>query len=150
MLANSSHVVYVGVFNGSLRLVSRTHQNEGLLEVYYHGSWGRICSNGWIKGDLTEANVACRQLGYPGALSFNAITYATTSSNMEILLDDVDCQGNEPSLALCSHSEWGTSNCSSQENIQVVCEGKDRHEVSLNISIYMCALACHVIYFTLV
>lgn len=49
--------------SGSIRL---TEGNEGQLEYCYEGSWAAACSIG-----LSEATVACRQLGYVD----NACTY---------------------------------------------------------------------------
>jgi len=43
--------------------------------------------------------------------------------NGTILLDDVICTGSELSLANCSHSAWGTSDCTHDEDISIVCSG---------------------------
>ena len=37
---------------------------SGRLEIFIDGEWGTICDDSW--GD-TEADVACRQLGYSRA-----------------------------------------------------------------------------------
>ena len=48
-----------------VRIVSSyTHKvSQGLVEVFYNGSWGYVCGNGWTK---VEASVTCKQLGYSG------------------------------------------------------------------------------------
>ncbi len=49
---------------GSLRLVNSTSTNAsgaGRLEIYLRGEWGTVCD------DNFDADVACRQLGYPSA-----------------------------------------------------------------------------------
>ena len=42
-----------------------------------------------------------------------------------ILLDDVNCLGNETSLALCGHATWGINNCDHSEDAGVICGGND-------------------------
>lgn len=50
---------------GKVRLVGGRTPNEGNVEVFYMGRWGSICDDEW---DSREANVVCRQLGYPKAI----------------------------------------------------------------------------------
>ena len=94
---------------------------EGQVEVFYNGTWGSVCSAYW---DLKEANVFCRELGFPGAVT------ATSSWNFrrrqrDIYLSSVSCVGNEPSLTECYHSGWSGS-CYYRD-VRVVCiAGKKR------------------------
>ena len=67
--------MYVNVLHvtaGALRLNSFTNTltSAGRLEVYYSGEWGTVCDD--LFGQ-TEANVACRQLGYDSASSYGQV-----------------------------------------------------------------------------
>jgi len=39
----------------------------------------------------------------------------------DILLDDIDCQGNETSLSDCQHGGWGQHNCDQNEVVSIMC-----------------------------
>ena len=59
---------YTGQSSGDLRLVrnrfTSSSYTSGRLEVYYRGHWGTVCNDYWTR---TNSDVACRQLGFPGA-----------------------------------------------------------------------------------
>ncbi|XP_019616079.1 PREDICTED: antigen WC1.1-like [Branchiostoma belcheri] len=92
---------------------------QGLVEVYYDGQWGTICDDSW---GMEEANVVCRQLGFPQAKE--ATLSASIGDDNEIIwLDDLNCLGNETSLSQCAHNVWGNHNCKHEEDAGVVCYG---------------------------
>ena len=101
-----------------MRLVGGSNPSEGRVEVFHRSSWGTVCDEHWT---IKEANVVCRQLGFAGgALS------ATTSAGFgpgsgKILMDNVDCHGNERRLKLCNHVGWGQYVCNHGENAGVLC-----------------------------
>ena len=45
-----------------LRLVGGQVPNEGRVEICVNQQWGTVCNDSW---EETNADVVCRQLGYP-------------------------------------------------------------------------------------
>lgn len=62
MIVVSLHTVLCA--DGDLRLAGGTTDGQGRVEICIGEVWGTICDNGW---DNTEAQVACRNLGFSGA-----------------------------------------------------------------------------------
>ena len=48
------------------RLTGGSGPQEGRVEVFYDDNWGTVCDDGW---GMEDADVLCKELGYPGALS---------------------------------------------------------------------------------
>ncbi|KTG05863.1 hypothetical protein cypCar_00005345, partial [Cyprinus carpio] len=102
---------------GRVRLVGDL-PSSGRVEVYHDGQWGTVCDDGW---ELAEAQVVCRQLGFPGAISVTPGGQYGEGSG-PIWLDDMNCKGSESSLSDCSFKGWGVTDCSHKEDAGVVCE----------------------------
>ncbi|XP_059413491.1 galectin-3-binding protein A-like [Carassius carassius] len=102
---------------GRVRLVG-DQPSSGRVEVYHDGQWGTVCDDDW---DMAEAQVVCRQLGFPGAKSFTLGGRYGEGSG-KIWLDDMKCKGSESSLSECSFKDWGVTDCSHKEDAGVVCE----------------------------
>ena len=106
-----------------IRLVEGSSAYQGTVEVNFNGKWGSICDDSW---DNNDARVVCRQLGFPDVgyvyLSVGHAQYG--SSTGSILLDDVECIGNESTIAMCSLNVWGIHNCEHTEDAGVICQGK--------------------------
>lgn len=103
---------------GGVRLMGWSSSNSGRVEVYHSGAWGTVCDDGW---SLTNANVVCKQLGYPdGASTWEESAYFGKGEG-PILLDDVTCTGRERYLADCENDGWYYNNCDHNEDVGVRC-----------------------------
>ncbi|XP_021351066.1 deleted in malignant brain tumors 1 protein-like isoform X2 [Mizuhopecten yessoensis] len=100
----------------TVELVNGPNPSEGRVEVIRSGSRGTICDDLWGPED---ARVVCRMLGYVDGRAKGQAAYGPGSD--QILLDDVDCTGEETSLLECTHSVWGTHNCDHSEDAGAVC-----------------------------
>ena len=93
---------------GDLRLVNGTLTTEdgrpceGRLEIYYDGAWGTICDDYWT---TREADVACRALGFIASVEdsgrYIAAYFGAGAEDQEIVLDDLNCNGDESGLLEC-------------------------------------------------
>ena len=101
-----------------LELLDGDYPNEGRVSLYYNGQWGTICQDHW---DINDAHVVCRMLGYPEAFDFFNSTIFGSAIDGPIWLDDVNCTGNESTLAACPHAGWGNSNCDHTKDVGVEC-----------------------------
>ncbi|XP_025102838.1 deleted in malignant brain tumors 1 protein-like [Pomacea canaliculata] len=100
------------------RLMSGTAPWNGRLEILFHGIWSTVCDTGFGN---EEAIVACKMLG------FNSSQVVVVKSNFyekgsgSILLDNVDCQGNESRLEQCEHSTYYNTGCQHDNDVGIIC-----------------------------
>ncbi|XP_065830172.1 uncharacterized protein [Oscarella lobularis] len=117
-LANGSWSGTVPICS-KLRLEEGDSKYEGRLEVYYNGSWGTVCEEGF---GMEEAFVVCRQLfsTFPANYKFGSFFGRGTGP---VVLDDLRCSGNETHLQDCLHRGLGEhrSQCNNENEAGVVC-----------------------------
>ncbi|XP_030239473.1 uncharacterized protein LOC108651696 isoform X6 [Drosophila navojoa] len=89
---------------------------EGRLEVKYHGVWGSVCDDDF---NVRAAQVACNSLGYYGEAKIEKNIFGPGSG--PIWLDQVMCLGNETSIDLCRHWNWGEHHCNHTEDVSLRC-----------------------------
>ena len=115
---------------GDLRLVNGTLTTEdgrpceGRLEIYYDGAWGTICDDYWT---TREADVACRALGFIASVEdsgrYIAAYFGAGAEDQEIVLDDLNCNGDESGLLECpsKHPQPRIHNCRHSEDVGLRC-----------------------------
>ncbi|XP_078355430.1 galectin-3-binding protein A-like [Oculina patagonica] len=100
----------------SIRLVGGTALS-GRVEIFYGGEWGTVCDDYW---DLNDANVVCKELGFPPASNyFNSAHHG--EGNGRIWFDYVGCSGTESHISECDHRGWGSHSCTHTEDAGVEC-----------------------------
>ena len=113
-----------------LRLVGGTGDHESRLEIGgYMGEWGTVYDDYWTD---VEAGVVCRILEFElGAADNRGRTwdeqgrslppnFGPTPAGVGMLLDNVNCEGNETSLLACSrrgNPDVGKSDCRPSEAV---------------------------------
>ncbi|XP_072494131.1 antigen WC1.1-like [Notamacropus eugenii] len=105
-----------------LRLVSQEYKCSGWLEIFYNGTWGRVCSNSM---DGNTLSVICRHLSC-GAKGYIETLLSPTKSLLPRWIDKINCQGQESFLWHCPSQYWDLNSCQPEEETHVICEDKDK------------------------
>uniref|UniRef100_A0A8C3FFP4 HHIP like 1 n=1 Tax=Chrysemys picta bellii TaxID=8478 RepID=A0A8C3FFP4_CHRPI len=115
------------LLSGAVRLMNRQARgrDRGRVEIYISGEWGTVCDDFW---NSKAAAVVCRQLGFPYVVKATKRAEFGEGHSLRILLDDVECTGQEKNLLECTHADVGKNNCSHKEDAGVICS----HEEVIN------------------
>jgi len=54
----------------------------------------------------------------------------------QIWLDDLNCTGNELSLAECAHIGWGEHNCVHHKDVSIICDNSKYNTLVLTFTCY--------------
>ena len=100
-----------------LRLNGANIEYGGRVEVFYRGSWGRICRREW---GFEDVKVVCRQLGFKSALA-EFTRLVSKDKKIPFLMSNVACIGDESDLASCKRTD-GEYDCQDDEEAQALCE----------------------------
>ncbi|XP_076105846.1 scavenger receptor cysteine-rich type 1 protein M160-like [Mytilus galloprovincialis] len=101
-----------------IRLSNGKSPSEGRVEVYHNGTWGSICDDMF---DISDAQVVCRTLGLSTSYPTVYKKSPFGSRNIPILMDDLECRGDETDIAACHFRGWGISNCDYTEAVAITC-----------------------------
>ncbi|KAM9318828.1 HHIP-like protein 1 [Pholidichthys leucotaenia] len=106
--------------SGSVRLVGASGlPGRGRVEIFIQGEWGTVCDDLFTS---KAGAVVCRQLGFTRVVAvMKRAALGEADRSVRILLDDVECEGDESSLLECKRSKVGKHNCSHGEDVGVIC-----------------------------
>ncbi|KAL9984291.1 hypothetical protein ACROYT_G006566 [Oculina patagonica] len=103
-----------------VRLAGAPISNAGRVEVFYAGVWGTV-RGFYFEWVINDARVVCRQLGYPGAISFGS-GYQFGVRTGPVWFINVRCLGNESNFGECSKVSWGNKGIQYNLVATVVCK----------------------------
>ena len=120
------------------------HYTQGYIQVNHNGVWGSICDDTFDHNN-NGANVVCKTMGFDSGSYSNSYKQISVDKaiNAKVLLDEVNCKGNETSIDQCAHLDWGVHDCRGHrepydEDVGVRCYG------SGNLAILLFYLTCYI------
>uniref|UniRef100_A0A673IDG6 Soluble scavenger receptor cysteine-rich domain-containing protein SSC5D n=1 Tax=Sinocyclocheilus rhinocerous TaxID=307959 RepID=A0A673IDG6_9TELE len=93
-------------YSGRINLENGFNACSGRVEIFNrwgNTNWGTVCGDGW---DLSEAAVVCREMGCGDAIAAKGAAYFGQGPHWyPVWLDDINCIGNELTLAACESKQ---------------------------------------------
>lgn len=108
----------LGANDGDVRLVDKSSDRSGRVQVYHNGQWGSFCNH---RFNAAAGNVLCRQLDLGIYHSFNTTGVSTQAE--KIWIDNFKCNGHESNITQCDIRHWGTIICSPINEVHLTCQG---------------------------
>ncbi|XP_048583019.1 MAM and LDL-receptor class A domain-containing protein 1 isoform X2 [Nematostella vectensis] len=105
--------------DSDIRLVGSNVKGVGRVEVLHNGRWGTVCGDTWT---LEDANVVCKQLGFPLGAEAALCCGLYSSGRGRVWLSGVNCRGYESSIRTCSTRGWGNNGCGHSQDAAVACK----------------------------
>ena len=97
---------------------SGNSSRSGRVEIYDPLlGWGTVCDDSW---DIHAGDVVCRQLGFSRAREVRFAAFYGEGIG-HILLDEVNCKGDETDIFKCAHSGKNDHDCTHREDAGVEC-----------------------------
>ena len=94
---------------------------SGRVEVsQINGTWGTVCND---RFDDREALVICKMIGYQYGKAKSIANFGRGTGR--ILMDEVNCNGNETSILDCPYNGWGRHNCGHYQDAGVECSSDE-------------------------
>ncbi|XP_064607694.1 scavenger receptor cysteine-rich type 1 protein M130-like [Liolophura sinensis] len=109
---------HVDMTDVKFRLTGGHSSSAGYLQVFYRGLWAHICGQGT---DSAVATVACRTLGQSRFGGAVIPTKFIGSGSSNIVMNGVQCTGEETDLAQCYFNPWGVGWCPSWKALTIYC-----------------------------
>ena len=92
--------------------------------MFSHGVWGRVIDRYPYYWRKKEADIVCRQLGFPEAIT--AVRYSAFGEGSgPVLMSGVRCLGTEKTLQQCSYRDWVNSHLGRGYEVGVICKTFD-------------------------
>ena len=131
-----NHHFFLVLVNQSIRLVSNNDltSSSGIVEIKMNNTWKRMCyHHGW---NMVTAKVACKQLGYLGALSTGccgSFPFQPYGGNdQQSVMANIYCTGEEKFLGECQF-KWSPSiRCDLPNSAGIVCSSKMSYITIIN------------------
>ncbi|XP_048011963.1 scavenger receptor cysteine-rich type 1 protein M130-like isoform X2 [Megalobrama amblycephala] len=105
--------------NKHSRLVNGSHLCSGRLEMIHGNTWGSVCAAAF---DQQDAEVVCRELDCGAPVQVLGED-AFGKGDAQMWTQEIQCRGNESQIQLCPTLTSHKHNCSSDNNVGLVCSG---------------------------